>query len=88
MMSGKTDELGRRWQRTMGDESPAGLEYPVISDANKERLERIDLEYEKTTGKKSKEEKPKSSQFEEGKTYPRGGKSYVFRGGMFYPVGQ
>jgi hypothetical protein len=48
MMSSKTNELGRKWQNTMGDEE---LPYPVISPESKDSLKEIEQYYKSVSGK-------------------------------------
>jgi len=93
MIQTKTKGYLRDWDRAFKGSgvSPINMD-PHDLETNDKIVNNIRAEYERFHPSKKTEpvaeEKPKSSQFEEGKTYPRGGKSYVFRGGMFYPVGQ
>lgn len=75
MMKSKTDELGRRWERTMGEgaEIPGSVPYPVISEQSRSVVQKIEDAYKRSGGKFAPKETKTSESKSEGPSITRTG---------------
>jgi hypothetical protein len=75
MMKSKTDELGRRWERTMGEgaEIPGSVPYPVISEQSSSVVQKIEDAYKRSGGKFAPKETKTSESKSEGPSITRTG---------------